>query len=113
LIKIISTRKYLVDMILINHFRSGVSADLISCKPFLIAIGCVKDYFNSNFVQQIQNNSLPNCTVPWLISLLGIDYLKEQVICSPDDDTVLFKHFFNLITLITGKKILETDIFRY
>jgi hypothetical protein len=64
--------------------------------PNVYALGCVTDFLNVNYALQAQNNSLPNCSIPWLISLLGIDYPKEQIICSPEDDILLWKHFGSL-----------------
>jgi hypothetical protein len=62
---------------------------------------------NVDYVEQIQNNSLPNCSVPWVVSLLGIEYSKDQNICSPDDETVLHKHYTFLLRQINVYKLKE------
>jgi hypothetical protein len=63
---------------------------------FLFAISCVTDFLNINYAQQIHNNSLPNCSIPWLISLLRINYPKQEIVCSPDDENDLYQYFADL-----------------
>jgi hypothetical protein len=62
---------------------------------------------NVNYALQIQNNSLPNCSVPWLISFLSIDYPKEHNICSPEDDNVLDIYFVTVLSDINLYRLKE------
>jgi hypothetical protein len=71
------------------------------------AIGCVMDHLNINYAQQIQNNSLPNCSIPWLISLLGIKYPKQEIVCSPDDESNLRWYFIDLMKQINKHTLKE------
>jgi hypothetical protein len=79
----------------------------MSCKIFF-AIGCVTDFLNINYAQQIQNNTLPNCSMPWLISLLGIKYPKQEIVCSPDDESNLGQYFDDTDKYVHIKRMSAT-----